>query len=398
MSAPKTERFKLSDLFRKFYAISRSGGGILLLCTLVSLALANSAFSDGWLNFWHTHVGIQNPNFHLYHSLTDWINDGLMTLFFLLVGLEIERELIVGELSDRRQAAMPIIAAIGGMLAPALLYTLVNLQSSATILGVGIPTATDIAFALAVIGLLGNRVPPALKVFLVALAIMDDLGAIVVIAVFYGQGVTWAYLLGALGVFGLLMIFKRMRVLSLWIYLPLGLVLWFLMLHSGIHATLAGVLLAFAIPFHSGVKKSPSHTLEQGLQMPVNYIVIPLFALANTALHIAPGAFENLAGPVGLGIFAGLVLGKPLGIYLASILAIKFKIGTMPEGSNGKMLLGAGMLGGIGFTMAIFVSNLAFTDPKLIDIAKLAILLSSAVAAVLGLVFLRLMSTKNMKE
>ncbi len=321
-----------------------------------------------------------------------------MTLFFLLVGLEIERELIVGELSDRRQAAMPIIAAIGGMLAPALLYSLVNLQSVSTISGVGIPTATDIAFALAVIGLLGNRIPPALKVFLVALAIMDDLGAIVVIAVFYGQGVTWAYLLGALGVFGFLVILKKMRVLSLWIYLPLGLLLWFLMLHSGIHATLAGVLLAFAIPFHSGVKKSPSHRLEHGLQMPVNYIVIPVFALANTALYIAPGAFENLAGPVGLGIFAGLVIGKPLGIYLASMLAIKFKIGAMPEGSNGKMLLGAGMLGGIGFTMAIFVSNLAFTDPKLIDIAKLAVLLSSVFAAVLGLVFLRLMSSKNMKE
>jgi NhaA family Na+:H+ antiporter len=385
----------LTELFRKFYAISRSGGGLLLLCTVFSLLLANSAWGDSWRSFWEIKIGPELSGFHLRHSITNWINDGLMTLFFLLVGLEIEREMLVGELRNRRAAMLPVIAAIGGMIVPALLYMGVNFNSPNTLSGAGIPTATDIAFALAVIGLLGNRIPNSLKVFLVALAIMDDLGAIVVIAFFYGQGISAIYLTLALGLFLLMLLLKKNGVLSLWIYIPAGILLWFLMLHSGIHPTLAGVLLAFAIPFHSGILESPSHKLEKWLQTPVSLLVVPLFALANTALDIHTEIFSQLLAPVGMGIFLGLVVGKPLGIFLISFLAVKTKIAAYPENTNGKMILGAGMLGGIGFTMAIFVSNLAFNDSENINIAKLAVLISSICAAILGLIYLKFVTSKR---
>jgi len=383
------ETLKLTVLFRKFYAISRSGGGILVLCTLFSLILANGDFAENYKAFWEYKFGYPSTHFHLFHSVTEWINDGLMTLFFLLVGLEIEREMLIGELSDRKNAMLPIVAAVGGMIVPALFYGLVNISAIDKLSGMGIPTATDIAFALAVIGMLGKQVPNALKVFLVALAIMDDLGAIAVIALFYGGGIAWVYLFAVLVLFGALLILKKKGVTSLWIYIPAGFLLWFFMLHSGIHATLSGVLLAFAIPLHSGIHKSPSYRLEQALQAPVSWVIVPLFALANTALTLNVESFANVTGTIGMGIFLGLVVGKPLGIYLASMLAIKFNIAAMPANTSKKMLLGAGMLGGIGFTMAIFVANLAFESQANIEISKLAILISSVSAALLGLAFLR---------
>lgn len=381
--APKS-RLRLTALFKEFFQSQQSAGILLVLATVASLLIANSSAGPSYIAFWSQKIGLPSHQFHLEHSITEWINDALMTVFFLLVGLEIERELYIGELSDRKRALLPMMGAIGGMLVPALIYFLFNFNHPQSLSGAGIPTATDIAFAIAIMGLLGDRVPAALKVFLTALAIIDDLGAIVVIALFYGGGFNFLYL-GLSALIGILLYFLNKRENENgWLFVFLGVSLWFCMLHSGVHATLSGVILAFALPFKSGKPHTLSYRVEHKIQWPVTYLILPLFALANTAIAIPSDTSAIATHPASLGIFFGLVLGKPLGIVFASLIAVKLGIASLSQSINLRKLIGAGILGGIGFTMAIFVDNLAFTDPTLIDLGKVSILIASTTCAIVG--------------
>ncbi len=382
--------FRLTALFKEFFQSQQSAGILLIVATITSLLLANSPVAEQYISFWRTEIGSNLYGFHLKHSLTGWINEALMTVFFLLVGLEIERELYIGELSSRKRAMLPVMAALGGMIFPALVYLLFNFNHPESISGVGIPTATDIAFAIAIMGLLGDRVPPALKVFLTALAIIDDLGAIIVIGIFYGNGFSGLYLLLTALICFALYLLNRKGNENFWIYLILGLFLWFCMLHSGIHATLAGVILAFALPFKSGSPATLSYRIEHKIQWPVTYIILPLFALSNTAIAIKSEITGALFSPESLGIFFGLLIGKPIGIFFFSLLAIRLGIASLSSSINKTMLFGAGILGGIGFTMAMFVDNLAFTNTQQIDLGKISILLASTTAAILGFLWLNL--------
>lgn len=372
---------RLTRLFTEFFESEKAGGFILLGCTILSLFIANSSWEPGYTAFWNMQVG--------HHSLVHWINDGLMTIFFLLIGLELEREIYLGELSSIRNALLPVFAAAGGILVPAGIYLLMNygLPSQP---GAGIPMATDIAFAIGMLSLLGSRVPAALKVFLTALAVIDDLGAILVIAFFYSNGVDWVNLGIALGIFLVLLILGRLKVHRLWVYLIPGVFMWWFMLNSGIHATIAGVLLAFAIPFGKGGERSVSFRLQHFLHKPVSLFILPVFALANTSILIPSDWAAGLGSLASLGILIGLVVGKPMGIVLFSLFAVKTRICTLPEGVGWKGLLGAGLLAGIGFTMSIFITLLAFSDPLAITSAKIAILLASLCSAILGLAWLRL--------
>ena len=383
---------RVISLFNDFFKSEKSGGFILLGSTVVSILLANSQWGDGYVHFWHQHLNLSFANLKLDYSIEHWINDGLMAIFFLLVGLEIERELYIGELSQFKNATLPISAALGGMLVPALIFIAIN-WNAPTINGYGIPMATDIAFALGMLALLGKRVPYSLKIFLTAFAIIDDLGAILVIAVFYNTGISWLYLFLALGIFLFLMILGRRKVYVLSIYLILGIVMWYCMLQSGVHATISGVLLAFAIPFGKEDGINLSHKLQHFLHKPVAFIILPIFALANTGIQLNEGWLGNLFNQNSLGISTGLVVGKPLGILLFSALLIKLGWGKLPKGTTWKHIFGAGLLGGIGFTMSIFISNLAFTDTAFIQNSKIAILMASLMATAFGLSLLA--TTKN---
>jgi len=376
---------KLTHLFNDFFHSEKSGGIVLICCTIVSLILANTGFQETYFALWNFEAAG--------HGVTHWINDGLMTIFFLLIGLELEREIYIGELSDLRQSMLPIVAAVGGMLLPASIYLIFNYGTPFAD-GAGIPMATDIAFALGVLSLLGNRVPPALKVFLTALAVIDDLGAILVIAVFYTGSIDWLSLSIALGIFGALLVLNRLKVHNLIPYLIGGAAMWYFMLHSGVHATITGVLLAFAIPFGDGSEKSPSFPLQQWLHKPVAFLILPLFALANTALSIGADWYESLLNASSFGIIAGLILGKPLGILLFSFLAIQMKIAQRPDGIDFRQMAGAGMLGGIGFTMSIFITLLALHDQAAIDQSKIAIMIASVIAGIAGYMTLKFVLDK----
>lgn len=367
-------------MFKEFFESEKASGVLLIVCTAVSLLLANSALGESYRHFWHGEIGGQPLEF--------WINDGLMAIFFLLIGLELEREIYAGELSDFKKASLPVFAALGGMLVPAGIYLWLNYGGSAQS-GAGIPMATDIAFALGILSLIGNRVPFALKIFLTALAVIDDLGAILVIAVFYTQSLSLLNLGIALGIFGILLLLNRLKVHRLWPYLLGGVLMWYFMLHSGVHATITGVLLAFAIPFGNGLKKSPSVVLQRGLHFPVSFLVLPVFALANTAIIIGTDVADTLSQPYTLGIVLGLVAGKPIGILLFSLAAAAFGLCRIPKALNWKTILGAGFLGGIGFTMSIFITLLAFSDEVQIGHSKLAILLASLLAGIIGFLFLK---------
>jgi len=375
----------LTETFRRFYASETSSSILLVVCTAISLAIANSAAGGDYLRFWHTQIG--------YLSIDHWINEALMAVFFLLIGLELERELYNGELSDLRSALLPIFAAIGGICVPALIYFALN-AGTPTQAGIGIPMATDIAFSLGVLALLGSRVPASLKVFLTALAVMDDLGAIIVIAVFYTTEFAPLYLVGALAVLGLLIALNRVfRVMSLVPYLLGGVGMWYLLRQSGVHATIAGVMLAFAIPFSAKQddEASPSHRLEHFLQKPVAFIVLPVFALANTGIVLGSGWAHNLTATAGLGIIGGLVVGKPLGIAVTCFVVVTIGICRLPLDLHWRHVFGAGLLGGIGFTMSYFITNLAFVgNAQLINDSKAAILLASLTAGVIGFLWLRL--------
>lgn len=381
----RTEK-KLSKTFKRFFDSEKAGGILLIACTLISLSLANSPLSATYQHVWHAYVAGM--------SVEHWVNDALMAIFFLLIGLELERELYNGELSNFKNALLPILAAVGGIAVPALIHFGFNMGTP-TQPGVGIPMATDIAFALGVLALLGDRVPASLKIFLTALAVMDDLGAIIVIAVFYTAELSASYLLGALGVFSLLLVLNRLlHVMALTPYLLGGAVMWFLMLKSGVHATIAGVLLAFAIPFSARQddEESPSHRLEHVLHKPVAFLILPIFALANTGIVIGGDWALELLSENSLGIMAGLVIGKPVGITLMCVLAVTLGVCRLPLDLQWRHVFGAGLLGGIGFTMSIFITNLAFTgEPGVINASKMAILVASLAAGITGFVWLKVL-------
>lgn len=380
-------KLKLTKIFVDFFESEKASGILLIICTITSIAIANSDFGQGYLDFWHTNLGFEIGDFSLKYSVEYWINDGLMALFFLLIGLEIERELYLGELSNLKQASLPIVAAIGGMALPALFHFLLNWGTD-TAGGAGIPMATDIAFSLGVLALLGNRVPVSLKIFLTALAIIDDLGAIIMIALFYPHDFSLLNFVVALGIFSGLLVLNRTGVLWLPLYLIAGLIMWYFMLKSGIHATIAGVLLAFAIPFRRGDITSPSYNLQHFLHKPVAFIIMPLFALANTCIDLTGNWLEGLVSSNSLGIFAGLLFGKPLGITLFSLAAVKIGLSKLPDEVAWKHIVGAGFLGGIGFTMSIFITLLAFDNPEMVQSSKIAILLSSFFAGTAGFLLL----------
>lgn len=372
---------KVTKLFNEFFDSEKAGGLTLIFCTILSLILANSAFGKNYHDFFLIQIGG--------HSFEQWINDGLMAIFFLLIGLELEREIYQGELSNIKDALLPFFGALGGMLIPAGLFLAFNF-GTATQSGAGIPMATDIAFALGILSLLDNRVPTSLKVFLTALAVIDDLGAIIIIAIFYTKTLLWANLFIALGIFALLLVFNRMKVRNLIPYLAGGILMWYFMLHSGVHATIAGVLLAFAIPFGKGDEKSTSYVLQHYLHKPVAFIILPIFALANTAIVFNGDIFKTLTENYSLGIALGLIVGKPLGIFLMTFIAVTLGLCKLPSDLNWKNILGVGLLAGIGFTMSIFVTLLAFENETIINNSKLVILLSSLIAGLFGYTTLKL--------
>ena len=378
---------RLTKLFVEFMKSEQASGVILILCTIASVAIANSPFGNGYLEFWHLNIGIELGAFALDQSVEHWINDGMMAIFFLLIGLEIERELYTGELSSLKKASLPLLAAVGGMAFPALFHFLFN-RGTETQNGIGIPMATDIAFALGVLALLSSKIPSSLKVFLAALAIIDDLGAIAIIALFYTKGISIFHLSLALGIFVGLLVLNRLKVHVLWAYLIPGLFMWYFMLESGVHATVTGVLLAFALPYGDGSESSPSYRLQHVLHKPVAFFIVPLFALANTGILLSEGWLQGLSNSNNLGIFFGLFLGKPIGITLLCLIAVRLGISRLPDDLSWLHIIGTGFLAGIGFTMSIFITLLAFNDPNYILGSKIATLLTSLLAGITGYIIL----------
>ncbi|MGL6128875.1 Na+/H+ antiporter NhaA [Chryseobacterium artocarpi] len=387
----------LSQYFKNFFNNSQASGIILIFCVLISLLIANSSAAESFQHFLDKEVGTHL--FGLEYPVSIWINDGLMAVFFLLVGLEIKRELVEGELSSFKNASLPIFAAVGGMLVPAVIYSIFNTGTEYSN-GWGIPMATDIAFSLAIISMLGKKIPNSIKIFLAALAIVDDLGAILVIAIFYTDQIHWTYLLLSFGVTALLFILNFLKVTKTIFYIIPGLFLWYFLHHSGIHATIAGVLLAFSIPTNaSNVEISPLEKLEHQLHIPVSFLIMPIFALTNTNITFSSEMVAGVTSTLGLGIIFGLVVGKLVGINLFSLIAIKLKLSSLPQNSNWTQMIGVGLLAGIGFTMSIFIALLSFKGEILIqDEAKFAILIASFIAAVLGFTILSLSSKGNISE
>ena len=387
----------ITNYFKKFFHSSQSSGIILILCVAISLLIANSSLGESFQNLLDKNIGTEL--FHLNYPLSIWINDGLMAIFFLLVGLEIKREIVEGELSNFKSASLPIIAAIGGMIVPAAIYFLFN-HGTEYAKGWAIPMATDIAFSLAIISMLGRKVPLSLKIFLAALAIVDDLGAILVIAVFYTDQIHWDYLgLSALMV-TILVALNFFEFKKHIFYIIPGLFLWYFMHHSGIHATIAGVLLAFTIPTNiSTTEISPLEKLEQKLHLPVNFLIMPIFALANTNITFQSGMVDGLFTNFGYGIILGLFLGKLLGITFFSWIFIKLKISSLPDQSSWTQLMGAALLAGIGFTMSIFIALLSFKGhPEIQDEAKFAVLVASVISGFAGYSLLRYVGKKKITK
>lgn len=387
---------RIKSLFRKFIESGSSGGIILILCVITSLVLANTALGVDVYNILHTKVGLESIGLKL--SLLHWVNDGFMAIFFLLVGLEIKRELAVGELSSVRKAMLPILAATGGVIVPALIFTMFTFGTDYS-RGWGIPVATDIAFALAVLAMLSKRIPVGLRIFLTAFAIVDDLWAIIIVAAFYTSELDLFSLSMGLAIFGLLVFAGIRRVGSMPVYIIGGLFIWYFIYLSGIHPTLAGVLTAFAMPFKAKDGSSPLMKLEHSLTNPVNYIIMPVFAFANTNIVLDSGLFEGVESSLALGVCCGLIFGKPLGIFIFSWLSTRLKISNLPLGVKWGHILGAGIIGGIGFTMSIFISILSFENSEAIqNQAKVLILVASVFAGVCGYLYLWIYSKYNMPK
>lgn len=422
--------FSVKTFFRTFLHHESVGGILLMVCALVALICANVPHLESFQRIWETRIGLSIGDFSLEMSLAHWINDALMAVFFFVVGLEIKREMLVGELSSIKHAALPIVAAVGGMIVPAAIYMAFNYASEETFSGWGIPMATDIAFALGVLSLLGNRVPLGLKVFLTALAIVDDLGAIVVLAIFYPtHALHFDMLLYAAVVVLFLLGMNRAKVNKPLFYVVPGLFLWYFIYKSGIHATISGVILALTIPSRTVInevkfivnirywmdkfKKTSNreievlanpeqqhiihnisrnvddicplmHKFEHGLHPWVTFFIMPIFALANAGVALSGDLFGEGILPVVPGIFFGLLCGKPAGIFLFSYLAVRSGVAQMPSGTNWKQIFALGIIAGIGFTMSIFVDGLAFADGRIIDMGKATILATSVFAALLG--------------
>lgn len=366
--------------FLEFIHDSRSIGIVLLACTIISLLVSNVLDGQSYLNFWQQNFHFFEP-LHLPHSLIHWINDGLMAVFFLLAGMEIKREMLEGELSTLKKSLLPLSGALGGMLVPALIFLLFTTGTDFT-RGWGIPMATDIAFSLGIASLLGKKVPMALKIFLTALAIIDDLGAILVIALFYGTTIKIYFLSACVLITAIILVLNKRNVAFGLLHFFLGLLLWYCMYNSGIHATVAGVLLAAMIPL------AHLKHLEHTLHNPVYFIIMPLFALANTAIIIPEGGFGILNSALPWGIMLGLLIGKPVGVLLATWLMVKSKLAELPSNTSWRKMAGAGMLAAIGFTMSIFIATLAFENKELQDISKIAVLTASFVAMLGGYCFL----------
>lgn len=430
---------QIQSSFQNFFSRSSSAGIAILTVAAIAMIWANSPFAALYHSLLHQPVHAQLFNIHVQFSFEQFVNDGLMTLFFLLVGLEIKRELLIGELSSVRNAALPIIAALAGMIVPGLIYT-ASTYGTPVAHGWGIPVATDIAFALGVLALLGKRVPLGLKVFLAALAIADDLFAVGIIALFYSAQIDVTSLLGAAAVIAFLTVVRRAGIMDLRMYAVAGVVLWWFVLNSGIHATIAGIVLAFMVPARSriavsdfvdelsgltrqlvtrsthheaeGFKLDVVHAIEQrtedvqsalqrmqhGLQVPVDYLVLPLFALINAGVVLNSAVVQSLDSPLSVGIILGLVIGKPLGIITAVWASIRFGIATYPSGVELRHIYGVGMLCGIGFTMALFVTQLTFSDSMLLDVARISVFIASAISAVLGLIGLHLWLPREQKS
>jgi NhaA family Na+:H+ antiporter len=371
------------SVFREFLDSEAAGGIILMVAAALALIVANSPLAETYFSILHAYLGPL--------SVSHWVNDGLMAVFFLLVGLEIKREMLDGQLSTWPRRVLPGIAAAGGMVVPALVYVAINRNNSAALSGWAIPTATDIAFALGVLSLLGSRVPASLKVFLTALAIIDDLGAVIIIAIFYTSGLSLIYLGAAFAVIAVLVVLNRMRVMTLVPYLVLGAILWVLVLKSGVHATLAGVALALTIPLERSagighdLDHSPLHRLEHGLHKLVPFFVIPIFGFANAGVSLAGLSFGALIEPLTLGVAAGLVVGKLVGVFGSSALAIRLGLADLPAHAGWSHMIGISLLCGIGFTMSLFIGLLAFaSDVALQDAVKVGILAGSFIAAIIG--------------
>ena len=425
----RERRAKRLEGFARFLSLEVAGAIVLLIATVVALVIANSGLAHWWEELWHTEIGIWIDSFEFSQSALHWLDDGLMALFFFVIGLEIKREVIVGELSTLRKAALPILAAIGGMLAPALIYAAIN-HGGAGAQGWGVPMATDIAFALGVLALLGSRVPSSLKIFMAALAIADDIGAVLVIAIFYTAEIYRSWLLVAAALLIVLALLSYLRVESPLPYALLGTAVWFCFLNSGVHATIAGVLVAFTIPSRARMEpmqfvawargkineiealdvpgahvlqtadqqhcaqelqaearwiQAPLQRMEHAMLPLTTFVILPLFALGNAGVaFVGQEVVQLLLQPVSLGVFFGLAVGKPLGIMAFSWLAVKLNIAGLPEGVGWQHMLGAGFLGGIGFTMAIFIAGLAFPEGALQTEAKLSILVTSVVAGAIG--------------
>ncbi|HDZ2132714.1 TPA: Na+/H+ antiporter NhaA [Vibrio cholerae] len=375
----------MSDMIRDFFKMESAGGILLVIAAAIAMVIANSAMGEGYQAFLHTYV------FGM--SVSHWINDGLMAVFFLLIGLEVKRELLEGALKSREMAIFPAIAAVGGMLAPALIYVAFNFNDPAAIQGWAIPAATDIAFALGIMALLGKRVPVSLKVFLLALAIIDDLGVVVIIALFYSSDLSTIALTIGFIMTGVLFMLNAKHVTKLSIYLVAGLILWIAVLKSGVHATLAGVVIGFAIPLKGNKgEHSPLKHLEHALHPYVAFAILPVFAFANAGISLQGVSLAGLTSMLPLGVALGLFLGKPLGIFSFSWAAVKLGVAKLPEGINFKHIFAVSVLCGIGFTMSIFISSLAFgqANEAYDTYARLGILMGSTTAALLGYSLLRL--------
>ena len=429
MKNTKSSLNRILSSIQKFLELEASGGIILVISTVVALIWANSTFSALYFNLWNKYIIIDFAGFKLKNSIHHWINDGLMVIFFFVVGLEIKRELIAGELSSIKKASLPIAGALGGMILPALIYLLFNYGKEG-MSGWGIPMATDIAFVVGLMALLGPKFPLPLKIFVLALAIVDDIGAVLVIAIFYTKEISLQALQIASLILVLLFIVNRLDVRNLIVYIILGVALWLAFLMSGVHATVAGVLLAFFIPARPKIEKNkfydktknlldkflstkndedilkdeerleivfeiekncekvltPLQRFEHSLHPWVTYLIIPVFALANAGVALSEISTDNLFNPISIGIFLGLFIGKQLGIFLFSYFAIKLKLASMLENVNYTKLYGAGILCGIGFTMSLFIANLAFETNELLDIAKIGILSASLISGIVGFV------------
>jgi len=383
-----------------FFKSESASGLILLICAIMAMVIANSSFVTTYNNILHTYITIGYKEFSLSMSVLHWINDGLMAIFFLVVGMEIKRELVFGELKSLKKTILPISAAIGGMIVPAIIYALFNYKEP-TITGWGIPMATDIAFALGILSLVGKKAPKGIIVFLTALAIVDDLGAIIVIAIFYTSQISWSALFLGLIILIALAIANRFKVKSTFLYVILGILLWICVLKSGVHATIAGVLFGMVLPIGKNVqefKASILYKIEHALTPLSSFIIMPIFALANSGITIDVNSFGAIIlKPVSLGIIFGLFIGKQIGIFGASYILVKLKLASLPSQVTKRHLYGASVLGGIGFTMSLFVSSLSFADETVLATAKISIMIASILAAIVGAIIFGLIKLKSEK-